>query len=116
MLGTGDVVIFACVVSRPHRKASIPHPVTSNPHLAYVFERFPTFTQTFCVREILELERLGVRPLIFSIHDTRNEDIRNFPRELIERVEFLPAEDRLYDEVRRLVEARRLPQSSVLSL
>lgn len=85
-------------------------------HLAYVFERFPTFTQTFCVREILELERIGVRPVIFSIHDTRDEDIRHFPAELVGRVHFLPPEDRLYDEVRRLVEEQKLPQSVVLTL
>ena len=85
-------------------------------HLAYVFERFPTFTQTFCVREILELERTGVRPVIFSIHDTRAEDIRHFPAELAGRVHFVPPEDRVRDEVRRLVEQRRVPQSVVLAL
>src|SRR4051794_1050134 len=74
---------------------AIRHPVTSRPHLAYVFERFPTFTQTFCVREILELERIGVRPIIFSIHDTRGEDLRHYPPELLERVHFLPPEDLL---------------------
>jgi len=85
-------------------------------HLSYIFERFPTFTQTFCVREVLELERLGVRPIIFSIQDTRGEDIRNFPPHLIERVHFLPPEEKLHDEVRRLVDERRLPQSVVLTL
>ncbi len=85
-------------------------------HLAYVFERFPTFTQTFCVREILELERAGVRPLIFSIHDTRHEDIRHFPAELLQRVHFLPPEEKLGEEVRRLMDERKLPQSVVLTL
>lgn len=85
-------------------------------HLAYVFERFPTFTQTFCVREILELERIGVRPVIFSIHDTRGEDIRHFPAELVGRVHFLPPEEKLYDDVRRLVAEQKLPQSVVLTL
>jgi colanic acid/amylovoran biosynthesis glycosyltransferase len=85
-------------------------------HLAYVFERFPTFTQTFCVREILELERTGVRPVIFSIHDTRKEDIRHFPAELAGQVHFLPPEEKLYDEVRRLMDERKLPQSVVLTL
>ncbi len=55
-------------------------------HIAYVFERFPSFTQTFCVREILELERLGFRPLIYSIHDTRDEAIAHFPEDLVDRV------------------------------
>ena len=85
-------------------------------HLAYVFERFPTFTQTFCVREILELERMGIRPLIFSIHDTRGEDIRHFPAELFDRVQFLPQEEQLITEVKRLMNERALPQSVVLTL
>ena len=69
-------------------------------HLAYVFERFPSFTQTFCVREVLELERQGLRPLIFSIRDTRDEVPRNFPDELYERVIFLPPEKELVEEVK----------------
>jgi glycosyltransferase involved in cell wall biosynthesis len=86
------------------------------PHLAYVFERFPTFTQTFCVREILELERLGVRTEIFSIHDTRAENIRHFPAELLDRVRFLPREEGLIDHIKQLKDANELPQSVVLTL
>lgn len=85
-------------------------------HLAYVFERFPSFTQTFCVREILELERQGLRPLIFSIRDTRGETPRHFPDELFERVVFLPPEKELVEEVKRLKSENRLPQSVVLTL
>ena len=36
----------------------MPGPGQRRPHLAYVFERFPSFTQTFCVREVLELDHL----------------------------------------------------------
>ena len=61
--------------------------MTGKPHLAYIFERFPTFTQTFCVREILELERIGVKPVIFSIHDTRDEAVGHYPPDLAEAVE-----------------------------
>ena len=85
-------------------------------HLAYIFERFPTFTQTFCVREIMELERIGVRPVIFSIHDTRGEDIRHFPADLVERVIVAPPEDKLPEVVRGLMNDRKLPQSIVLTL
>src|SRR6266481_4625761 len=35
--------------------------------LAYVFERFPKFSQTFCYREIAELFHQGIRPPIFSL-------------------------------------------------
>ncbi len=85
-------------------------------HLAYVFERFPSFTQTFCVREILELERQGLRPLIFSIRDTRDERPRHFPESLYERVIFLPPEKELVEDVKRLKSEGRLSPSVILTL
>jgi glycosyltransferase involved in cell wall biosynthesis len=85
-------------------------------HLAYVFERFPSFTQTFCVREILELERQGLRPLIFSVRDTRDESPRHFPDELFGRVHFLPPEKELVEIMKAEKDANRLPQEIVLSL
>lgn len=85
-------------------------------HLAYIFERFPTFTQTFCVREILELERMGVKPLIFSIHDTRDEVVRHYPEGLLDRVHFLPPEEALVAQVLKWKDANELPQSVVLTL
>jgi colanic acid/amylovoran biosynthesis glycosyltransferase len=86
------------------------------PHLAYVFERFPSFTQTFCVREVMELERQGLRPLLFSIRDTRDEAPRHFPDALYDRVHFLPPEKELVDWVKREKDANLLPQEIVLSL
>jgi colanic acid/amylovoran biosynthesis glycosyltransferase len=85
-------------------------------HIAYVFERFPTFTQTFCVREIMELERQGVRPLIFSIRDTRDEGIRHFPAELFERVKFLPPREELTAQVREWKDKHELPRAAALTL
>src|ERR1700733_4400755 len=85
-------------------------------HLAYVFERFPTFTQTFCVREILELESLGVQPLIFSIRATTGEPTRQDTEDLKKRVIVLPAPEDLEREVCKLRDARVLPQSVVLTL
>jgi glycosyltransferase involved in cell wall biosynthesis len=95
---------------------SIHFPVTGKPHLAYIFERFPTFTQTFCVREILELERIGLQPVIFSIHDTRGEAVGHYPPDLVERVHFLPPEDLLIKQVLEWKDANLLPQSIVLTL
>ncbi len=85
-------------------------------HLAYVFERFPSFTQTFCAREVLELERQGLRPMLFSVRDTRDEVPRHFPDELFERVHFLPPEKDLIDFVKQEKDANRLPQEVVLTL
>jgi len=42
-------------------------------HLAYLFERFPTFTQTFCVREIEGLRKIGVKPPLYSIRSIDEE-------------------------------------------
>lgn len=85
-------------------------------HIAYVFERFPSFTQTFCVREILELERQGLRPLLFSIRDTRDEGIRHFPAELFDRVRFLPPRDQLTAQVRAWKDDHTLPRAASLTL
>ncbi len=41
--------------------------------LAYLFERFRSFTQTFCHREIVALRRQGVSPAIFSVRRPVNE-------------------------------------------
>ena len=85
-------------------------------HIAYVFERFPSFTQTFCVREILELKRQGIRPLIYSIRDTRDEDIRHFPAELFDSVHFLPPPDDLTSQVRAWKDAHSLPRRVGITL
>lgn len=89
---------------------------TSPPPFAYVFERFPSFTQTFCAREVLELERQGIRPLLFSIRDTRDELPRHFPEELYARVRFLPPEKELVEQVKAWKAANELPQEVVLTL
>ena len=92
-------------------------PSSSRYHLAYVFERFPTFTQTFCVREVTELKRLGIRPMVFSIRDTRDEPLdEHFPPELIGSVHFLPPRDELVELVKDWKARGELPQEAVLTL
>ena len=86
------------------------------PHFAYVFERFPSFTQTFCAREVLELQRQGTRLLLFSIRSTGEETLRHFPQELIDQVITLPPADVLTREVEAMKERRELPQAMVLTL
>lgn len=86
------------------------------PHFAYVFERFPSFTQTFCAREVLELQRQGARLLLFSIRSTEAESLRHFPDGLLRQVITLPPADQLAREVEDLKKNRQLPQSLVLTL
>jgi len=50
----------------------------SAPHgFAYLFERFPSFSQTFCVREVDAMRRLGVEFPVFSIRDPSDEPEQN---------------------------------------
>jgi colanic acid/amylovoran biosynthesis glycosyltransferase len=86
------------------------------PHFAYVFERFPSFTQTFCAREVLAIESLGADVLIFSIHDVTDEEVQHFPESLRKRVHVLPQEKQLVAAVTELKKANLLPQSVVLTL
>lgn len=60
------------------------------PVFAYLFERFPSFTQTFCAREIQQWERLGFSFPIYSIHSTDAEEVRHFPETLYARTITLP--------------------------
>jgi glycosyltransferase involved in cell wall biosynthesis len=57
--------------------------------IAYLFERFPSFTQTFCYREVSEMYSQGVKPLIYSIR-TPEDAPADCPRELLRAVRYLP--------------------------
>lgn len=74
---------------------------------AYLFERFPSFVQTFCYREAEEMARQGMEPLILSIRKP------NDPPELAESLKletlYLPEEKELRAEVDRRREAGKLP-------
>jgi glycosyltransferase involved in cell wall biosynthesis len=67
---------------------------------AYLFERFPSFTQTFCFREVLEMRRQGVLAPIFSIRDPRGEPRQDFPPELSGLTTYVPAsfDERIRDD------------------
>src|SRR4051794_24113288 len=71
--------------------------------VAYLFERFPSFGQTFCYREVAELERQGTRVHLFSIRQPVNEPAQNWDEEIVERVHYLPDENTLVAEVDALL-------------
>jgi glycosyltransferase involved in cell wall biosynthesis len=58
--------------------------------LAYVFERFPKFSQTFCYREIAELFRQGIRPEIFSLRAPEFGPETDWDDAIISKVHQLP--------------------------
>jgi len=69
--------------------------------LAYLFERFPKFSQTFCYREIAELFRQSVRPAIFSLRAPDRGPELNWDPAIVSGVHQLPEGDafaRLADE------------------
>ena len=75
---------------------------------AYLFERFPSFTQTFCYREVAEIMRQGLSPWIYSIRRPKDEPGQDFTRELTGQVRYLPEEGELFTEFRWLIRTHRL--------
>jgi glycosyltransferase involved in cell wall biosynthesis len=75
-------------------------PFNASTSFAYLFERFPSFTQTFCFREVLEMRRQGVLAPIFSIRDPRGEPRQDFPPELNGLTAYVPAsfDERIRDD------------------
>jgi colanic acid/amylovoran biosynthesis glycosyltransferase len=57
--------------------------------LAYLFERFPAFTKTFCAREVAELYHQNYRVPIFSIRRPNDERPLNIPLEEV-AIHYLP--------------------------
>ena len=86
------------------------------PGLAYLFERFPAFTQTFCYREVAELNRQGVHPKIFSIRKPTGEPSQAWDGELVRQVQCLPNEEALIKEVGRSIRKSKLPSSVVSAI
>src|SRR4029450_4521151 len=75
---------------------------------AYLFERFPSFGQTFCYREVAELDRQDITPPIFSIRNPKDEPPQDWDTRIVERVNYLPEEKELLEEVRRAVKKEKL--------
>src|ERR1700758_3383791 len=85
-------------------------------NFAYLFERFPSFGQTFCYREVAELDRQGVTPPIFSIRNPKDEPPQEWDPRIVERVHYLPEEKELLDDVRRAAKKRKLGSETVAAL
>jgi len=74
--------------------------------VAYLFERFPSFGQTFCYREVAELERQGTKVHVFSIRRPVNEPEQDWDEQLVDRVHYLPEEKLLVPEVDGLLRSK----------
>src|SRR5215468_11001388 len=83
---------------------------------AYLFERFPSFGQTFCYREVAELDRQDIAPPIFSIRNPKNEPPQDWDTRIVERVHYLPEEKELLEDVRRAAKKEKLGTEIVAAL
>jgi colanic acid/amylovoran biosynthesis glycosyltransferase len=83
---------------------------------AYLFERFPSFGQTFCYREVAELHRQGITPPIFSIRNPKDEPPQDWDGRIVRGVHYLPAEKELLEEVQRASKKRRLSPAIIAAL
>ena len=79
------------------------------PEVAYLFERFPSFGQTFCYREVAELERQGTKVHVYSIRRPVDEPKQDWDEQLVRRVHYLPEEPALVREVEAALRRGKLP-------
>jgi glycosyltransferase involved in cell wall biosynthesis len=83
---------------------------------AYLFERFPSFGQTFCYREVAELDRRGTTPPIFSVRNPKDEPAQDWDAHIVKRVHYLPEEKELLDDVSRESKKGRLTAEIIADL
>lgn len=75
--------------------------------IAYILDLFPVFSETFIVREILELERQGFEILVFARGDTRgrsfSEVVHDESNKLMRKVLYFPSLQNRLSEVQLAV-------------
>jgi len=81
-------------------------PLFAMPEVAYLFERFPSFGQTFCYREVAELERQGTTVHVYSIRRPAGEPPQDWDPRIVERVHYLPEEKPLVAEIERILKTK----------
>jgi len=96
-----DAVRVVAALALRSFQATLSPLIRGMPRFAYLFERFPSFSQTFCYREVAELDRQGLTPPVFSIRKPKNEPPQDWDERVIERVHYLPEEEGLLSDVRR---------------
>ncbi len=82
---------------------------------AYLFERFPSFTQTFCYREVLEMRRQGAEVPIWSVRVPKDIP-SDCPGELARAVRYLPDPEALAAEMKTWRMVGRYPWKAILTL
>ena len=83
---------------------------------AYLFERFPSFGQTFCYREVAELDRQDITPPIFAIRNPKDEPPQDWDTRIVQRVHYLPEEKELLEEVRHAAKKGKISTDIIAAL
>jgi colanic acid/amylovoran biosynthesis glycosyltransferase len=83
---------------------------------AYLFERFPSFGQTFCYREVAELAQQGITLPIFSIRKPKDEPLQDWDERIVERVQYLPGEEQLLHEVAKASKKGKLTKEIIAAV
>src|SRR5262249_35691005 len=88
-----------------------PHavPTPTAPSFAYLFERFPSFVQTFCYREVAEMVKQGMEPLIISIREPEEARPAEFPADIA--VQYLPPGEELTAKAKQARADRSMPRA-----
>jgi glycosyltransferase involved in cell wall biosynthesis len=86
-------------------------PLIRSVSFAYLFERFPSFSQTFCYREVAELDRQGEAPSVFSIRKPANEPPQDWDEKIVARVQYLPDEAQLTREIDAALKEKQLDKA-----
>lgn len=84
--------------------------------VAYLFERFPSFSQTFCYREVAELIAQGVDMTVFSIRRPTGEPQQDWDGRIFDHVTYLPEEKELILEITSRMSDGKLPESAVRAI
>ena len=79
--------------------------------LAYLFERFPAFTKTFCAREVAELYRQKLRVPVFSIRKPNDDRPLNISLDGVD-IRYLPDSNSLRFKMLTRIAARRFSHIS----
>ena len=82
---------------------------------AYLFERFPSFTQTFCYREVIEMRRQGAAVPVYSIRRPDSIPV-DCPAALAADVRYLPEPALLGQEMKTVRMLGRYPLPIVLQI
>src|SRR4029079_5117100 len=80
--------------------------------LAYLFQRFPSFTPTFCYREIVELRRQGISPAIFSMRRPADEPAQDWDAAIVGEGEYLRSDEPGVRKVNRAAHKGKLPEAA----